>query len=181
MPEMSLTNHEEAFCLQHRKPYSIHAATNPLRFRSPRLALTRGFLMTFRAVKPPRIFAIVALILACSLPAGAQEQRRAFYTPPAADSIHAVAAEHGMVVAQEKIAAQIGADVLKHGGNAVDAAVATRFAIAVTYPRAGNIGWGGFLVVPFHDNPQTLRAYFRATGPTGHAAESLFGAATHTA
>src|SRR5258705_2414310 len=146
MPEMSLTNHEEAFCLQHRKPYSIHAATNPLRFRSPRLALTRGFLMTFLAVKPHRIFAGIALILACSLPAGAQEQRRAFYTPPAADSIHAVAAEHGMVVPQEKIAAQIGADVLKHGGNAGDSAAATRFAMAVTHPRAGKSCAGRFLV-----------------------------------
>ena len=92
--------------------------------------------MTFLAVKRHRIFAGIALILACSLPATAQEQRRAFYTPPAADAVHAIAAEHGMVVAQEKIAAQIGADVLKRGGNAVDAAVATGFAMAVTYPRA---------------------------------------------
>src|SRR5258705_3331749 len=161
MPEMSLTNHEEAFCLQHRKPYSIHAATNPLRFRSPGLALTRGFLMTLLAVKPHRILAIVALILACSLPAGAQEQRRAFYTPPAADSIHAVAAEHGMVVAQEKIAAQIGADVLKHGGNAVDAAVATGFAMAVTYPRAGNIGGCGFIGLPFAGLAQKHRPPYR--------------------
>src|SRR5258707_12266901 len=102
MPEMSLTNHEEAFCLQHRKPYSIHAATNPLRFRSPRLALTRGFLMTFLAVKPHRIFAIVALILASILPAGTQEQRPAFSTRPAPHSIHALARERGVAVAQEK-------------------------------------------------------------------------------
>src|SRR6266481_5482203 len=175
MPEMSLTNHEEAFCLQHRKPYSIHAATNPLRFRSPRLALTRGFLMTFLAVKPPRIFAIVALILACSLPAGAQEQRRAFYTPPAADSIHAVAAEHGMVVAQEKIAAQIGADVLKHGGNAVDAAVATGFAMAVTYPRAGNIGGGGFMVIHLRERAEDIAIDYRETAPGATTPEIFLG------
>src|SRR5258705_2535946 len=176
MPEMSLTNHEEAFCLQHRKPYSIHAATNPLRFRSPRLALTRGFLMTFLAVKRHRIFAGIALILACSLPAGAQEQRRALYTPPAADSIHAVAAEHGMVVAQEKIAAQIGADVLKHGGSAVDAAVATGFAMAVTYPRAGNIGGGGFMVIHSQDRHEDVAVDYRETAPAATTREIFLGA-----
>src|SRR5258705_4407973 len=176
MPEMSLTNHEEAFCLQHRKPYSIHAATNPLRFRSPRLALTRGFLMTFLAVKPYWIFAIVALIWACSLPAGEQEQRRAFYTPPAADSIHAVAAEHGMVVAQEKIAAQIGADVLKRGGNAVDAAVATGFAMAVTYPRAGNIGGGGFMIIHSAEHHEDIAIDYRETAPAAMTRDIFLGA-----
>src|SRR5262245_59023923 len=58
-----------------------------------------------------------------------------------------VVARHGMVVAQEKRAAQIGVEVLKRGGNAVDAAVAVGFAMAVTYPRAGNIGGGGFMLI----------------------------------
>ena len=80
-------------------------------------------------------------------PAAAQERGRRAYTPPALGTVHAIAAEHGMVVAQEKIAARIGADILRHGGNAVDAAVATGFAMAVTYPRAGNIGGGGFMVI----------------------------------
>ena len=59
----------------------------------------------------------------------------------------AVTAAHGMVVAQEAMAARIGADILQKGGNAVDAAVAVGFALAVTYPRAGNIGGGGFMVI----------------------------------
>ena len=58
-----------------------------------------------------------------------------------------VTAQHGMVVAQESRAALIGAEVLKRGGNAVDAAVAVGFAMAVTYPRAGNIGGGGFMLI----------------------------------
>src|ERR1043166_10271164 len=85
----------------------------------------------------------VVLALFAFLPASALA--RDAYMPPAPDSIHAVPAEHGLVVAQEKIAARIGADILRQGGNAVDAAVATGFALAVTYPRAGNIGGGGFI------------------------------------
>ena len=54
---------------------------------------------------------------------------------------------HGVVVAQEGRAAQIGVEVLKQGGNAVDAAVATGFAMAVTYPRAGNLGGGGYMLI----------------------------------
>ena len=135
--------------------------------------------MTFLAVKRHRIFgifAIIALILASCLPATAQEQRRAFYTPPAADAVHAVAAEHGMVVAQEKIAAQIGADVLKRGGNAVDAAVATGFAMAVTYPRAGNIGGGGFMVIHSQDRHEDVAIDYRETAPAATSPGIFLGA-----
>ncbi len=59
----------------------------------------------------------------------------------------AVTAAHGMVVAQEALAAKVGVEILQKGGNAVDAAVATGFAMAVTYPRAGNIGGGGFMII----------------------------------
>jgi gamma-glutamyltranspeptidase/glutathione hydrolase len=57
-----------------------------------------------------------------------------------------VRAKHGMVVSQELTASRIGADVLQDGGTAIDAAVATAFALAVTHPTAGNIGGGGFIV-----------------------------------
>lgn len=111
-----------------------------------------------------RIVAAVVLVVFTIVPAAAQEQRR-FYMPPAADAMHGIAAEHGMVVAQEKLAARIGADILRQGGNAVDAAVATGFAMAVTYPRAGNIGGGGFMVIHLADRNQDIAIDYRETAP----------------
>src|SRR5207253_11498588 len=92
-----------------------------------------------------RTLIAIVLVVASAVPAGAQERR--VYSPPDLTTVRAVSAEHGMVVAQEKISAQFGADILRQGGNAVDAAVAIGFALAVTYPRAGNIGGGGFMVI----------------------------------
>ena len=75
-----------------------------------------------------------------------------------------VTAQHGMVVAQEAQAARIGVDILKKGGNAVDAAVAVGFAMAVTYPRAGNIGGGGFMVI-HRANGDDVTIDYRETAP----------------
>ncbi|SDT27408.1 gamma-glutamyltransferase [Bradyrhizobium canariense] len=122
-----------------------------------------------------RIIAGVLLTAAFCLPAAAQEQHRGFYTPPAAGTVHAIAAEHGMVVAQEKIAARIGADVLKRGGNAVDAAVATGFAMAVTYPRAGNIGGGGFMVIHSAERHEDIAIDYRETAPAATTSTIFLG------
>jgi gamma-glutamyltranspeptidase/glutathione hydrolase len=66
---------------------------------------------------------------------------------PAFASSHPVRSATGMVVSQNDIASRVGADVLRDGGNAIDAAVATAFALAVTHPTAGNIGGGGFILL----------------------------------
>jgi len=67
-----------------------------------------------------------------------------------------VRARHGMVVSVEQHASQAGVDILKQGGNAVDAAIATALALAVTHPSAGNIGGGGFLLIRFADGRTTF-------------------------
>jgi len=89
---------------------------------------------------------------------------KGFYLDPNA-KFHPVFANHGMVVSQEKIASKVGADILAAGGNAVDAAVATGFALAVTLPRAGNIGGGGFMLVYLADKKKTLAIDYREMAP----------------
>ena len=75
---------------------------------------------------------------------------------PHAASIAPVAAENGMVVTAQHLATKIGVDVLKNGGNAVDAAVAVGYALAVVYPAAGNLGGGGFMTVQLADGRKTF-------------------------
>src|ERR1700721_1624830 len=67
-----------------------------------------------------------------------------------------VRARRAMVVAQEPLAADVGVQVLKSGGNAIDAAIAVGFALAVTHPSAGNIGGGGFMLVRLADGRTTF-------------------------
>ncbi|MBK9107628.1 MAG: gamma-glutamyltransferase [Saprospiraceae bacterium] len=73
-------------------------------------------------------------------------------------------AEHGMVVSSNSLASQIGVDILKRGGNAIDASVATAFALAVIHPEAGNIGGGGFLVF-MNDKGAVSTIDFREKAP----------------
>ncbi|MDB5828584.1 MAG: ggt [Variovorax sp.] len=80
-----------------------------------------------------------------------------------------VAAENGMVVSAQHLATKVGVDVLKHGGNAVDAAVAVGYALAVVYPAAGNLGGGGFMTVQLADGRKTFLD-FREKAPLGATA-----------
>src|SRR6185312_1781844 len=120
-------------------------------------------------------FAFIATLAFGLASATAQDARRT-YVPPALDTVHAIPAEHGMVVAQEKISAQVGADILRRGGNAVDAAVATGFAMAVTYPRAGNIGGGGFMVIHSAERQQDIAIDYRETAPAAATPTMYLGA-----
>jgi gamma-glutamyltranspeptidase/glutathione hydrolase len=86
---------------------------------------------------------------------------------------HPVIAENGVTVSQEAIASQVGADILAAGGNAVDAAVATGFALAVTLPRAGNIGGGGFMLVHLAKDNKTIAIDYREMAPAS-ASRDMF-------
>lgn len=80
---------------------------------------------------------------------------------------HPAQAAHGMVAAQDAIAAKVGRDILEQGGNVVDAAVATGFALAVTHPQAGNLGGGGFMLIKLVDRDAVIAIDFREMAPAG--------------
>ena len=85
---------------------------------------------------------------------------------------HAVRAAHGMVATDEELGSQAGVEILKRGGNAVDAAVATAFALAVVEPAAGNIGGGGFMLVRLADGRTSFFDY-REVAP-GKATRDMY-------
>jgi len=91
---------------------------------------------------------------------------------PARAPTQTASGREGIVVSNSSIASQIGADVLADGGNAVDAAIATGFALAVTWPEAGNIGGGGFMMVAPPENDVVCIEY-RETAPVSVTADSL--------
>ncbi|GAB2470616.1 gamma-glutamyltransferase [Comamonas humi] len=136
----------------------------------------------------------IAALTACSTPTDKQQQAAsadAAATPPAAtapaaapapqataatlaaaaaydydmDVFHPVIARQGMVASEQELASKAGLDILKAGGNAVDAAVAMGFALAVTLPNAGNIGGGGFMMVHDAKSGKDIALDFREMAP----------------
>src|SRR5260370_6163499 len=113
------------------------------------------------------------VLLAATLPLapGARAQTAAApgnYAPvPKSWPHQAVRAPHGMVATDEELGSQAGVEILKRGGNAVDAAVAVAFALAVVEPAAGNIGGGGFMLIRLSRGKTAFFA-FRQT-PTDQA------------
>ena len=85
-----------------------------------------------------------------------------------------VGGEHGMVVTAHRIASQVGIDILKSGGNAVDAAVAVGYALAVVYPVAGNLGGGGFMTLRLADGRETFLD-FRERAPLAAKPDMYLG------
>lgn len=85
-------------------------------------------------------------------------------------------ARHGMVAGPERLATMIGVDVLKAGGNAVDAAVAVAFALAVTQPDAGNLGGGGFMLVHLAARNETVAIDYRETAPAAIGRDTFLDA-----
>jgi gamma-glutamyltranspeptidase/glutathione hydrolase len=116
--------------------------------------------------------ALCLLLTAGLAPAPAQRVANPNEPPKVAP----VFARHGMVVAQEKRAALVGLDVLKRGGNAVDAAVAVGFAMAVTYPRAGNIGGGGFMLIHLAKRNEQFAIDYRETAPAATTPDTYLDA-----
>lgn len=84
-------------------------------------------------------------------------------------------APHAMVASNNKLAAEVGAEIMKEGGNAIDAAVATGFALAVAFPEAGNLGGGGYMVIRMADGRVAALDY-RETAPLAATHDMYVGA-----
>ena len=104
---------------------------------------------------------LIALLVFSPVQGAAQET--AVVSPR--DIFHPVFAENGMVASQEATATRIGVDILKRGGNAIDAGVAVGFALAVTLPRAGALGGGGFMMVHHAETGETVAIDYREMAP----------------
>ena len=87
---------------------------------------------------------------------------------------HPTVSKYGMVVSQNHLSSDIGVQILNKGGNAVDAAVAVGFSLAVTLPRAGNLGGGGFMLVYLKERDEIFYIDYRSKSPLNSSIESIF-------
>src|SRR4029079_10115648 len=119
------------------------------------------------------MFRSVPFLLSLVLGAAALAQVAPVSRPPEIPPAQSIHARNGIVAAQESRAARIDIEIPGRGGNAVDAAVAVGFALAVTYPRAGNIGGGGFMVIHLAKTGEDAAIDYRETAPAA-ATEKMF-------
>ncbi|MEL7486579.1 MAG: gamma-glutamyltransferase [Pseudomonadota bacterium] len=114
---------------------------------------------------------------AAQAPSAARADATGAYALMSFDSrFHPEIGAGGMVSAQDAIAAEVGRDILKRGGNAIDAAVATGFALAVTHPQAGNLGGGGFLLAYLAEQDEIIAIDFREKAPAAATRDMFVGA-----
>ena len=155
-------------------------------FRSPLLATSLALAITSLAAcsstQPPAASAPPAPVAAAPAPAAAPiTQSNAAQAASAAydfdmDVFHPVVARNGMVSSEQELASRIGLQILKSGGNAVDAAVAMGFALAVALPNAGNIGGGGFMIVHDAKSGKNIALDFREVAPSKATRDMYVGA-----
>src|SRR5690606_1728277 len=111
----------------------------------------------------------LTVTLSAAMVAGAAGGALAVSPPP-------VKASNGMVVTSQRLASEAGVEVLRQGGNAIDAAVAVGYALAVVHPCCGNIGGGGFATIRLADGTETF-FNFRETAPAAATADMYLDAA----
>ncbi|MGE3524230.1 MAG: gamma-glutamyltransferase [Candidatus Dadabacteria bacterium] len=114
---------------------------------------------------------LAVLLLAFISPVTAGVRAADLPEPDREAIFHPVHARNGMVVSEEKYATEAGLEVLKEGGNAVDAAVTVGFVLAVTFPRAGNLGGGGFMLVRLAETGEVVAIDYREKAPMAVTAE----------
>ena len=119
------------------------------------------------------VLAAFAFLIPAATPLAAQN--RFILESSGVAAAQVATAPHGMVASQERRATEIGLDVLARGGNAVDAAVAVGFALAVTLPKAGNIGGGGFMVVHLADRHEDIAIDYREAAPAAARSDIFLG------
>ena len=114
---------------------------------------------------------LLAPLLACSLIFSSQVRAQSENVAVtrydnSLEIFHPVRASGGMVATEQRLATEVGVEILRQGGNAVDAAVAVGFALAVVLPNAGNLGGGGFMLIRSAKNGETQALDFRETAPS---------------
>ena len=88
---------------------------------------------------------------------------------------HPIISDGPMVVSQNHLSSELGIEIIKNGGNAIDAAVAVGFSLAVTLPRAGNLGGGGFMLIYLKEQNEILAIDYRGQSPSKLQANQIFG------